>query len=61
MTIATADDVLAFWRAAGEQRWFAKSDAFDADIKSRFLPTYEAAAKGELVGLGGDSRRARWR
>ena len=48
MTIATADDVLAFWRAAGEQKWFAKSDAFDADIKSRFLPTYEAAAKGEL-------------
>ena len=49
MTIATADDVLAFWRAAGEQKWFAKSDAFDADIKSRFLPTYEAAAKGELA------------
>ncbi len=42
------DDVLAFWRAAGEKKWFAKNDAFDAEIKSRFLPTYEAAAKGAL-------------
>ena len=49
MTIATPDDVLAFWRAAGEQKWFAKNDAFDAEIKSRFLPTYEAAAKGALA------------
>ena len=48
MTIAKPDDVLAFWRAAGEQKWFAKNDAFDAEIKSRFLPTYEAAAKGAL-------------
>jgi uncharacterized protein (DUF924 family) len=48
VTIATPDDVLAFWRAAGEQKWFAKNDAFDAEIKSRFLPTYEAAAKGAL-------------
>ena len=50
MTIATPDDVLAFWRSAGEQKWFAKNDAFDAEIKSRFLPTYEAAAKGALSG-----------
>ena len=49
MTIAKPDDVLAFWRAAGEQKWFAKNDAFDAEIKSRFLPTYEAAAKGALA------------
>lgn len=49
MTVATADDVLAFWRAAGEKKWFAKNDAFDAEIKSRFLPTYEAAAKGALA------------
>jgi len=49
VTIATPDDVLAFWRAAGEQKWFAKNDAFDAEIKSRFLPTYEAAAKGALA------------
>jgi uncharacterized protein (DUF924 family) len=49
VTIATADDVLAFWRAAGEKKWFAKNDAFDAEIKSRFLDTYEAAAAGKLA------------
>jgi uncharacterized protein (DUF924 family) len=48
VTIATPDDVLVFWRAAGEQKWFAKNDAFDAEIKARFLPTYEAAANGAL-------------
>ena len=37
MTIATAADVLAFWRAAGEKKWFAKDDAFDAEIRARFL------------------------
>ena len=53
MTIATAADVLAFWRAAGEKKWFAKNDAFDADIKSRFLDTYEAAAAGKLADWEG--------
>jgi uncharacterized protein (DUF924 family) len=48
VTIATADDVLTFWREAGEKQWFAKNDAFDAGIKKRFLPTYEAAATGAL-------------
>jgi uncharacterized protein (DUF924 family) len=50
VTIASADEVLAFWRAAGEDKWFAKDDAFDAEIRTRFLPTYEAAARGELSG-----------
>jgi uncharacterized protein (DUF924 family) len=49
VTIATADDVLAFWRAAGPKKWFAKNDAFDAEIRTRFLPTYEAAADGALA------------
>jgi uncharacterized protein (DUF924 family) len=48
VTIAAADDVLTFWRAAGEKKWFAKNDAFDAEIKPRFLDTYEAAAAGKL-------------
>jgi uncharacterized protein (DUF924 family) len=43
------DTVLAFWRAAGPTKWFAKDDAFDAEIRKRFLLTYEAAANGELV------------
>jgi uncharacterized protein (DUF924 family) len=49
VTIATAADVLAFWRAAGEKKWFAKDDAFDAETRTRFLATYEAAATGALA------------
>jgi uncharacterized protein (DUF924 family) len=49
VTIATADDVLVFWRAAGPKKWFEKNDAFDAEIRQRFLPTYEAAADGALA------------
>jgi uncharacterized protein (DUF924 family) len=45
---ATAQDVTSFWREAGPDKWFKKSDAFDDEIRSRFLPTYEAAAAGKL-------------
>jgi uncharacterized protein (DUF924 family) len=47
-TIATPLDILTFWRAAGPDRWFKKDDAFDADIRTRFMTTYEAAAAGRL-------------
>jgi uncharacterized protein (DUF924 family) len=47
-TTATIDDVLAFWRAAGPDRWFARDEAFDAEIRTRFRATHEAAARGEL-------------
>ena len=43
------DTVLAFWRAAGPDAWFEKDDAFDAEIRARFLATYEAAAAGRLT------------
>ena len=46
---ATPADVLAFWRAAGPDQWFNKDAAFDAEITTRFLPTYEAAAAGRLA------------
>lgn len=46
--IATPESVVAFWRGAGPDKWFKKSQAFDDDIRSRFLPTYEAAASGQL-------------
>jgi uncharacterized protein (DUF924 family) len=42
-------DVLAFWRAAGPDKWFDKDAAFDAEIAARFLPTCEAAAAGALA------------
>jgi uncharacterized protein (DUF924 family) len=48
MSLATPQDVVAFWREAGPERWFAKDDAFDAAIRERFGETYEAAARGDL-------------
>jgi uncharacterized protein (DUF924 family) len=43
------DEVLAFWRAAGPAKWFAKDAAFDAEIRARFLGLHEAAA-ARLLG-----------
>jgi uncharacterized protein (DUF924 family) len=44
------EDVVAFWRAAGPQKWFSKDPAFDDEIRSRFLAIHEAAAAGHLAG-----------
>ncbi len=41
-------DVVAFWRDAGYQQWFARNDAFDAEFSERFLETHFAAARREL-------------
>jgi uncharacterized protein (DUF924 family) len=41
-------DVLAFWRAAGPDKWFERDDGFDADVRARFLATCAAAAQGRL-------------
>ena len=46
--IASPVSVLAFWRAAGPDKWFKKDTAFDDDIRARFLETYDAAAAGML-------------
>ena len=48
--IASPEDVLAFWREAGEDKWFKKDTAFDDAIRARFLETYETAAAGLLAG-----------
>jgi len=50
-------EVLEFWFGAPNSRergrprksWFQKSEAFDAEIRRRFLATWERAARGELV------------
>ncbi|MCP5084210.1 MAG: DUF924 domain-containing protein [Alphaproteobacteria bacterium] len=39
-------DVLDFWFAAGKEKWFAKSDDFDAEITARFKQAHEAARGG---------------
>jgi uncharacterized protein (DUF924 family) len=46
--IATPDQILAFWRAAGPDKWFEADEVFDGEIRARFVPTYEAAARGAL-------------
>lgn len=50
MPLPSPADIVAFWRDAGAASWFAKSDAFDAEITRRFEPAHHAAARGELNG-----------
>ena len=56
--VASPNDVLAFWRAAGPKKWFTKSAAFDAEISARFLSTYQAAAAGTLAAWEADAEGA---
>ena len=48
MTPPAATVILDFWREAGPEKWFAKDEAFDAEIRRHFLAEVEAAARGEL-------------
>jgi uncharacterized protein (DUF924 family) len=45
---ATPADILAFWREAGRDRWYRRDDAFDAQVRERFLELWRRAAAGEL-------------
>lgn len=47
-----AHEVVAFWRAAGPEKWFRKDEAFDREFKERFLAAHEAAAAGKLASWG---------
>jgi len=47
--LATPADILSFWRHSGEQRWWAKDDAFDTVIRTRFQATWETARDGKLA------------
>ena len=44
----TPADILAFWRDAGPDRWYRRDDAFDAEVRRRFLGLWQRAAAGEL-------------
>jgi uncharacterized protein (DUF924 family) len=44
---AKPQDVLGFWTAAGPDKWFAKSEAFDEAIRLKFEPVHLAAARGK--------------
>jgi uncharacterized protein (DUF924 family) len=51
-------DVVSFWQAAGAEKWFSQDDALDAAVRARFIPTYEAAATGELAHWEANSEGA---
>jgi uncharacterized protein (DUF924 family) len=55
---ATADDVLAFWREAGPERWYKKDAAFDAAIGNRFGRLWNNAAAGRLSSWEGSDNGA---
>ena len=42
------DHILAFWREAGNERWYTKDAAFDAEVRRHFLGLWQKAAAGEL-------------
>ena len=44
----TPADVLAFWRAAGREKWFGGGAAFDEEVRAALLPAHEAAVAGAL-------------
>ncbi len=48
----TADDILNFWfKEAGPAKWYARCDAFDADIRARFEDfAISAAARLKTTG-----------
>jgi uncharacterized protein (DUF924 family) len=39
--------IVHFWHAAGPSQWFARDDAFDADLHAHFLDEHFAAARRE--------------
>jgi uncharacterized protein (DUF924 family) len=54
---SSADDVLLFWFGAPPERgkahkeWFVKDEAFDREVRGRFLGLHEDAAAGKLAHL----------
>jgi uncharacterized protein (DUF924 family) len=55
---ADPGEVIAFWRDAGPKAWFAKSDAFDAQIAARFEALHHRAARGECAAWSGSAEGA---
>jgi uncharacterized protein (DUF924 family) len=48
LSLATAGDVLTYWRALGPKRWFVRDAAVDTEIRAKFLGLYTAAVAGSL-------------
>ena len=45
---ATPAEILTFWREAGHDRWYTWDEAFDAEIRRRYLKLWRKAANGEF-------------
>ena len=43
-----AEDVLAFWREAGPDKWFTKNEEFDRELALRFMGLHDQACRGAL-------------
>ena len=41
--------IVAYWREAGPQRWFARDAEFDDDFRARSMDAHFAAARGEYA------------
>ena len=41
-------EILSFWREAGRDRWYRRDDAFDAQVRTRYLELWRKAAAGGL-------------
>jgi uncharacterized protein (DUF924 family) len=52
-------DVLAFWRAAGPDKWFEKDPAFDSEIAVKFFAVWHAALASEASGQRGNFSEVR--
>ena len=48
LSLPSAGEVLAYWRALGPKRWFKKNAAVDAEIRDKFEGVYKAALAGSL-------------
>lgn len=46
-TMGTPEDILAFWRDAGPELWFAHVDSFDVAVRERYQPLLETLAGEE--------------
>ena len=44
----TPAGILAFWREAGHDRWYKRDDAFDTELRGRFLEVWQGAVSGGL-------------
>src|SRR5258708_13419011 len=50
---ATPADILAFWREAGQDRWYRQDGAFDDEVRRRYLGRWHEAAAGKLSSWEG--------